>query len=135
MDINLILKNKYMSYKKLLLAGVISLFSVSCFYSCTKGNVYKGVVTVFRTDSDSSVVKIPVPNCKLIFGKEEYAPEVKREVYTDETGKYEGEWNREVSLEIQASKEISDVMYVGKSIIRLSPSVISTQEILIKPAE
>jgi hypothetical protein len=97
--------------------------------------VYKGVITVFRTDSDSSVVKIPVPNCKLVFGKEDYDAEIKREVYTDETGKYEGEWRREVSLEIQASKEIFDVAYAGKSVIRLSPGIIATQEILIKPVD
>ena len=124
-----------MGYKKILLAGVISLFSVSCFYSCNKDNIYKGVVTVFRTNSDSSIVKIPVPNCKLVFGKDDFDADIRREVYTDAAGKYEGEWKREVTLEIQASKEISDVMYVGKSVIRLSSGGISTREILIKPEE
>jgi len=123
-----------MSYNKLLLAGVMFLFSASCFYSCAKDNTYKAVITVSRLDElDSVSRKIPVPDCRLFFGDEKYDVEIQREVYTDATGKYVGEWKREVSLQIQASKEIDGKMYTGGSVIRLSLGGTAEQEILIRP--
>ena len=121
-----------MSYSKLLLVGVIVSFSMSCFYSCAKDDAYRAVVTVSRLDeTDIGMVKVSVPDCRLIFGKEDYDPEIYREVYTDITGKYEGEWEREVSLEIEAACEIDGEMYTGASVIRLSLGTTATQEILI----
>ena len=122
-----------MSYTKSLLAGVIFLFSASCFYSCSKeDNMYKGIVTVSRLEeTDASFVKIPVPNCKLIFGEEIFDPEIYREEYTDATGKYEGVWNREVSLRIFASAEVNGKMYSGASAIRLSLGATANVEVLI----
>ena len=121
-----------MSYKKLLLTGVIFLFSVSCFYSCVKNESYKAVVTVSKLEErGDSHVKIPVANARLIFGVDTFHHEVYREAYTDATGKYEGEWDREVSLEVQASADIDGVMYVGKSRVNLSLGGIDQREILL----
>ena len=123
-----------MSYKKSLLVGLICLFSASCFFSsCAKEKVYKGIVTVLKLDETGGVTQqIPVSDCKLVFGEENYDPEVRREVYTDVTGKYVGEWKREVALEIQASKEIEGEMYTGKSVLRLSLAATAEVKILIK---
>jgi hypothetical protein len=94
--------------------------------------VYKGIVTVSRIEEmGDSHIRIPVPDCKLIFGKDDFDPEIRREVYTDATGKYVGEWKREVSLGIQASKEIDGEMYSGASVIRLSLVTTSEVEVLI----
>ena len=122
-----------MSYKKSLLVGLICLFSASCLFSCAKEKVYKGIVTVLQLDETGGVTQqIPVSDCKLVFGEENYDPEVRREVYTDVTGKYVGEWKREVALGIQASKEIDGEMYTGKSVLRLSLAATAEVKILIK---
>jgi len=124
-------KSKYMSYRKGLLAGIIFLFSAACFYACSKkDNVYKAEVTVLRLNEAGGTV--PVPNCKLVFGQDTFAPDIRREVYTDATGKYVGEWTREVSLDIHATVEIDGQTYVGFSRVRLSLATIAKQEILIK---
>lgn len=81
---------------------------------------------------DDSGSKIPVPLCQLVFGEENFAPDIKRTGYTDANGKYEGEWSREVSLRVRASKEINKKIHTGVSIIRLSDGGIAEQEILIK---
>lgn len=120
-----------MRYKKLLLASVVVLFSVGCFFSCTKNNVYKAVVTVSRLNSEN--VKIPVPECKLVFGEDNYVAEVKRIGYTDMNGKYEGEWDREVTLPIYVTRTIGDTVYSGFSMIRLTQENVAMCEILIKP--
>ena len=122
-----------MNCRKILLVGIISLFSVGCFYSCEKEDVYKAVVTVSMLEMVDEVTakKIPVPSCKLVFGEENFSPEIKRTGYTDVAGKYESEWQREVSLRVYASKEIDGVMYVGASVVRLTAEGVATQEILI----
>ena len=121
-----------MSYNKLFLAGIMFLFSVSCFFSCKQDDTYKAVVTVFRLDETGTEMrKIPVPNCKLIFGEDKFDADIYREVYTDATGKYEGVWKREVSLRIQASAEINDKMYTGASFIRLSLGATEEREVLV----
>lgn len=121
-----------MNYNKLFLAGVIFLFSASCFYSCKQDEGYKAVITVSRLDkADSTSKRIPVPDCRLFFGQDNFDSEMQREVYTDASGKYTGEWKREASLRIQASKEIDGVMYEGASVIRLTLGGVATQEILI----
>ena len=125
-----------MSYNKSFLVGIIFLFSASCFFSCAKDNVYKAIVTVSRLDeTGSSSMRIPVSNCKLIFGEENFDPEIYREVYTDLTGKYAGEWKREVSLRVQAFAEINGEMYTGFSVVRLSLGGTAEEEILITIAE
>jgi len=124
-------KNKYMSCRKLLLASVMFLFSVGCLHSCKKDNVYKTVVKVSMLDEFN--VKISVPECKLVFGEDHFAPDVKRIGYTDASGKYEGEWNREVTLPVHASRVINDKVYSGYSVIRPSQEGVSMHEILIKP--
>ena len=123
-----------MRYNKSFLAGIIFLFSVSCFYSCKEDNVYKAVVTVSRIEeTGTSSIRIPVPDCRLFFGEEDFDEKVKREVYTDVTGKYTGEWTREVSLRVQASREIDGEMYTGMSVVRLTLGATAEQEILITP--
>jgi hypothetical protein len=117
-------------YKKITLIGIISLLSVGSFLFCKKESQYKAIITVSMIDSTTR--KIPVPACKLIFGEDNFAPDIKRTGYTDENGKYEGEWAREVSLRIRASKEINNKSYTGISIIRLTEGGIAEQEILIK---
>jgi len=121
-----------MSYKKTLLAGIIFLFSVNCFYSCAKEDVYKAVVTVSRIEeTGDSHTRIPVPDCRLIFGEDNFDETIRREVYTDAMGKYTGEWKREVSLKIQASKEINGEMYTGASVVRLSLIKTAEVEVLV----
>ncbi len=120
-----------MHYKKLILISIISLFIVAGFYSCSEDSTYKAIVTVSMLDSSSR--KIPVPDCKLVFGEDNFAPDIKRTGYTDLYGKYEGEWPREVSLRVQASREINGELYTGVSMIRLTEGGVAEQEILIKP--
>ncbi|MDR1181871.1 MAG: hypothetical protein LBL13_07830 [Bacteroidales bacterium] len=117
-------------YKKIILVGIISLLSVGSFLFCKKESQYKAIITVSMIDSINR--KVPVPACKLVFGEENFDPEIKRTGYTDENGKYEGEWSREVSLRIRASREINNKNYTGMSIIRLTEGGIAEQEILIK---
>jgi len=131
-------KDKYMGYNKSFLVGLIFLFSVSCFFSCAKEDVYKAIVIVSKieeTGSSTDMKKVPVPDCKLIFGEENFSPEMQREVYTDASGKYEGEWSLEASLKVLASKEIDGRLYTGASVIRLSLSGTEKVEILITLAE
>lgn len=86
-------------------------------------------------DSINTTRKIPVPACTLVFGEDNFAPDIKRTGYTDNNGKYEGEWPREVSLRVRASRDINNITYTGMSIIRLSEGGIAEQEILIKKPE
>ena len=119
-----------MSSKKFFLVGVIFLLSVSCFYSCKKDNVYRAIVTV--SILDESNVKIPVAECRLDFGEDNFAPDIKRVGYTDKSGKYEGEWNREVTLPVYATRDINGQIYSGYTMIRLTLEGIAEGEILIK---
>jgi hypothetical protein len=125
------LKIKYMKCKKVILVSLISLLSVSSFSFCKKESQYKAIITVSMID-DATDKKIPVPSCKLVFGEDNFAEDIKRVGYTDANGKYEGEWPREVSLRVRASREINNKLYSGVSIIRLSEGGVSEQEILIK---
>jgi hypothetical protein len=119
-----------MKYKKLVLVSIISLLSVGSFSFCKKESQYKARITVSMIDPAGK--KNPVPSCKLVFGEENFAPDIKRTGYTDANGKYEGEWPREVSLRVRASREINGKVYSGVSIIRLTEGGIAEQEILIK---
>jgi hypothetical protein len=120
-----------MNCKKLFIISVCVLLSTCFILSCSKENKYKANITVSLIYTDGN--KIPVPLCKLIFGEDDFAANVKRTVYTNDLGHYEGEWNREVYLRIQASKEIDGQLYTGTSFIRLTPDGTAEQEILIKP--
>ena len=119
-----------MSSKKFLLVGIMFLFSVSCFYSCKKNNTYRAVIKVSMLDEFNN--KVPVPECKLVFGKDNFAPDVRRVGYTDKSGVYEGEWTREVTLPVDATRDINGSLYSGYSVIRLTLDGIAEQEILIK---
>ena len=119
-----------MNSRKFFLASIVFLLSVSCFYSCKKETSYKAVITVSMLDENN--LKISVPACKLVFGDTNFAPDIQRVGYTDATGKYEGEWNREVTLPVYASREINGYEYTGYSMVRLTVEGIAEQEILLK---
>ncbi|MDR1459866.1 MAG: hypothetical protein LBI60_06600 [Bacteroidales bacterium] len=119
-----------MRNKKIILVSIISLLSAVSFLFCKKESQYKAIITVSMIESTGR--KIPVPACKLVFGEENFDPAIKRTGYTDENGKYEGEWPREVSLRVKASREINEKNYSGVSIIRLTEGGVAEQEILIK---
>ncbi|MDR0604423.1 MAG: hypothetical protein LBG80_09005 [Bacteroidales bacterium] len=119
-----------MQYKKIIFVGIIFLLSASSFFFCKTENQYRAIITVSMIDAAGG--KIPVPSCKLVFGEENFAPDIKRTGYTDVNGRYEGEWPREVSLRVLASREINGKIYSGASIIRLSEGGVAEQEILIK---
>ncbi|MDR1878096.1 MAG: hypothetical protein LBQ64_00855 [Bacteroidales bacterium] len=107
----------------------ISLLAV-CSFSCKKEILYKAIIKVSMQYSDGSI--IPVPACKLVFGDDNYSEKVKRTVYTDEAGQYEGTWDREVNLRVVASKEINGKLYTGGSVVSLKAEGKTEQEIFIQ---
>ena len=121
-----------MKHKKAILASIVVLLSSVYFTSCKEDNVYRAIVTVSMIDSTIQEARTPVPNCQLIFGEDHFAEDIKRTVYTDNFGRYEGEWPREVSLRIQASKEINGIKFTGASVVRLKKEGAGEVEILIK---
>jgi len=118
--------------KKTILAGLFTLLLGVCFLSCAEDEVYRAKVLVTMIDTLNVEMRTPVPKCQLIFGEEHFAEAIKRTVYTNDIGVYEGEWPREVSLRIQASKEIGGKMYIGGSVVRVKKEGIGDVEILIK---
>ena len=119
-----------MSSKKFLLVSLMFLVSIGCFYSCKKDNSYRALVRVSMLDASN--VKIPVPECKLEFGEKNFSDKVNRVGYTDAKGEYEGEWDREVTLPIHATREINGHIYSAYSVIRLTQEGVAEQEILLK---
>ena len=121
-----------MKHRRTIFAGLFILLLSTFFLSCSKNEVYRAKVLVTMTDPLNAEVRIPVPNCQLIFGEDHFAEDIKRTVRTNDIGIYEGEWPREVSLRIQASKEINGKMYVGGSYTKMKKDGIGNVEILIK---
>ena len=121
-----------MKNTKIICACLLILAVGTSFFSCKKKDVYRAQVLVTLVDPDFPEVRTPVPDCKLIFGEDDFADDIKRTVYTDENGIYRGAWPREVSLRIQASKEIDGVLYVGVSIVRVEKTGSAEVEILLK---
>ncbi|MBO4580712.1 MAG: hypothetical protein J5701_00300 [Bacteroidales bacterium] len=123
---------KYNS-KTLVILFTLATMSLCSFYSC-KGKECTGRVLITVVD-EASGARVPVPECNVVFGDPSFAPNVYREVVTDENGRYEGVWQNEAYLKVEASKMLHNKMYKGSSSIRLSLGEITEQEILIKVAQ
>lgn len=103
------------------------------FTSCKNKTDCTGRVII--TMVSSSGERVPVPDCKVVFGDPSFASNVYREVTTDENGMYEGVWQYEAYLKVVATKTIDNRAYKGSSSIRLSAGEITEQEILLKIAQ
>ena len=111
-----------MMYKRLFLASLGCLF---CFLitltSCKKSNECTGIIYTYVEDAKTGI-KTPIGACPLTIGEESFAPEIYRKVLTDASGYYEGVWNREVYLLVEAKKPLSDEQYLfGIGYINLVP--------------
>ncbi|MBP5412311.1 MAG: hypothetical protein J6Y47_03540 [Bacteroidales bacterium] len=123
-----------MKYNSKTLVILLTLATVAlCTFSSCKGKECTGRVLI--TMVDASGARVPVPECNVVFGDPSFAPNVYREVVTDENGRYEGVWQNEAYLKVEASKMINSKMYKGSSSIRLSLGEITEQEILIKVSQ
>ena len=110
---------------------ILVMIGISClFSSCKEQNEYKGIVIVSFIDTFN--VKTPVAHCKLVFGEEDYAPDVKRTDYTDVSGRYEGIWKKDVSIPVVATKEIDDVVYTGASSLKVKLQGAEPVEIIFQ---
>ena len=121
-----------MEHKKIIFASLFTLLLSVCILSCSEEEVYRAKVLVTMIDTVNSDIRTPIPNCKLIFGEDHFSKDIKRTVYTNDMGIYEGEWHREAFLKIQASKEINGKMYTGGSSVKVKKEGIGNVEILIK---
>ncbi|MDR0367978.1 MAG: hypothetical protein LBH82_02405 [Bacteroidales bacterium] len=117
--------NKKYFFLALFAAGISSFF-----LSCKENDEYKGIVIVSMIDTLD--IKTPVPNCELVFGVDSFAADVKRVAYTDNAGRYEGIWKKDVFLPVVATKEIDSVMYTGSSVLRVKVQGAEPVEILFK---
>ena len=110
-----------MKRKGFFLTGLFCLFcALAALTSCNKNSECIGKVYTYVTENG---IEVPIGGCELIFGdKATFAPEIYREAVTDESGRYEGTWNREVNLFVEAKKPFnSEQYYYGYGYIYLEP--------------
>jgi hypothetical protein len=113
-----------MKHKRFFFASLFCLFfAVVTLTTCTKNNDCIGII---YTCTEKGGVRTPVGGCTLIIGEEDFAPEIRREVITDASGRYEGVWPaRTLYLPVKATKQ----NYSSMAFLKLEPG--NTTELIL----
>ena len=118
-----------MKHRKFILAGVSCLFvGLTVLFSCKKNTECTGIIYTYTMQNG---VKIPIGGCTLRIGdikgdqEDRLDTNIMRVVVTDANGYYEGTWNRQVRLPIDAQRG----SYYGIGIIDLNPGDVTRLEI------
>ena len=109
-----------MKHRKFFFASLFSLFFVfAALFSCSKNQDCVGIIYTQLVDEITGV-ETPVGGCRLVIGLDEFAPEVKRDTFTDVNGRYEDRWLRDAALPVTVTKPFSSSQYYyGVSWLRL----------------